>query len=230
MNNDKGPLTWIKKWLQKLESSSDREEAKKPSKYQYLLIVLLAGVAIMLVSNVLTAESKPEGQSTLTFSNGKESDSTEDVETLGQQKDSGKQVTMSDFERMYETQIKDALDQIVGVSDVTVVVNVASTAANVYETNRVTQKQTTDETDRQGGKRTVEDSSVDEQIVIIRDGQKEVPLLYKTEKPAVKGVLVVARGAENIQVKQWIIEAVTRVLDVPIHRVAVMPKKSKGDS
>jgi stage III sporulation protein AG len=45
------------------------------------------------------------------------------------------------------------------------------------------------------------------------------------QKPAIRGVLVVAKGAENIQVKKWIIEAVTRSLDVPSHRVAVMPKK-----
>lgn len=226
MNNEKGPLTWLKKWLQQ-ESSSDRGENKKPSKYQYLLVVLMVGVVIMLVSNVFSNKTEQGEKSTLTLNNEEELE--EDVPTLGS-KDSGKNTTMNDFERMYETQIKDALDQIVGVSDVTVMVNVASTATQIYEKNTVTQKQTTNETDRQGGKRTVEDSSVDEQTVIIREGEKEVPLISQTEKPDVLGVLVVAKGAENIQVKQWIIEAVTRVLDVPIHRVAVLPKKSKGDS
>ncbi|MET3699191.1 stage III sporulation protein AG [Bacillus oleivorans] len=223
MNNEKGPLTWIKKWLQQ-ESSSSKGENKKPSKYQYLLVVLLAGVAIMLVGNVFS--SNQEGQSAQTFSDKNESE--EDVPALGPKK-SEDTITMSDFERMYETQIKDALDQIVGVSDAAVMVNVASTATNVYEKNQTTQEQTTEETDRQGGKRIVEDSSVDEQLVILREGDKEVPLISQTEKPEITGVLVVAKGAENIQVKQWIIEAVTRVLDVPIHRVAVLPKKSKGD-
>ncbi|WP_243297274.1 stage III sporulation protein AG [Bacillus litorisediminis] len=225
MNNEKGPLTWIKKWLQQ-ESSSSKRENKKPSKFQYLLVVLLAGVAIMLVGNVFSSNTSQDGQSAQTFSDN--SGSEEDVPALGQKK-SEDTITMSDFERMYETQIKDALNQIVGVSDATVIVNVASTATNVYEKNRVSQEQTTDETDRQGGKRIVEDKSVDEQVVIVREGDKEVPLVLQTEKPDVTGVLVVAKGAENIQVKQWIIEAVTRVLDVPIHRVAVLPKKSKGE-
>ena len=226
MNNEKGPLTWIKKWLQQ-DSSSNHDDKKKPSKYQYLIVVLLAGVAIMLVGNVFSNNTSQEGQSAQTFSNN--NDSEEDVPALGQKK-SEDTLSMNDFERMYETQVKEALDQIVGVSNATVMVNVASTATQVYEKNRVEQKQTTDETDRQGGKRKVEDSSVDEQLVILREGDKEVPLISQTEKPEVTGVLVVARGAENIQVKQWIIEAVTRVLDVPIHRVAVLPKKSKGDS
>ena len=54
---------------------------------------------------------------------------------------------------------------------------------------------------------------------------KKFRLFLQTKKPEIRGVLVVAKGAENIQVKKWIIEAVTRALDVPSHRVAVMPKK-----
>ncbi|SIB32256.1 stage III sporulation protein AG [Mycobacteroides abscessus subsp. abscessus] len=76
----------------------------------------------------------------------------------------------------------------------------------------------------------MEDLSKEDQLVIIRDGEKEVPIVVETKKPVIRGVLVVAKGADNIQVKKWIIEAVTRSLDVPSHRVAVMPKKSKGES
>ncbi len=64
----------------------------------------------------------------------------------------------------------------------------------------------------------------DEQLVIIRNGDKEVPIVIETKKPEIRGVVVVAQGAENIEVKKWIIEAVTRALGVPSHRVAVMPK------
>ena len=83
----------------------------------------------------------------------------------------------------------------------------------------------TDEIDREGGKRTVEDTSKDEQIVIVRNGDKEVPIVQETKKPQVRGVLVVAQGADNISVKKMIVEAVTRVLDIETHKVAVMPKK-----
>ena len=92
------------------------------------------------------------------------------------------------------------------------------------------QTQLTDETDREGGKRKVEDQSTDEQLVIIQNGEKEVPIVVETKKPAIRGVLVVAKGADNIQVKKWIVEAVTRSLDVPSHRVSVLPKKTKGES
>ena len=111
------------------------------------------------------------------------------------------------------------------LQDVKVVIYVDASEKKEFEKNKVTQKQVTEETDQEGGKREVEDTSVDEQLVIIKNGDKEGPIVVETKKPKVSGVLVVAKGAENIQVKKWIIEAVTRALDVPSHRVSVMPKK-----
>ena len=75
------------------------------------------------------------------------------------------------------------------------------------------------------GERKVEDFSTDEKVVIIREGDKEVPLVQQTKKPTIRGVLIVAKGADNISIKKEIVEAVTRVLDVPSHRVAVSAKK-----
>ena len=83
--------------------------------------------------------------------------------------------------------------------------------------------QTTGETDKTGGKR-VEDESLDEKTVIIREGDKETPVVLRTEKPKVRGVLVVAKGVDNIQVKAMVKEAVIKSLDVPAHRVSVSPK------
>ena len=54
-----------------------------------------------------------------------------------------------------------------------------------FERNKVTQKQVTEETDQEGGKRAVEDTSVDEQLVIIKDGDKEGPIVTETIKPKV---------------------------------------------
>ena len=112
-----------------------------------------------------------------------------------------------------------------GVSNVSVIVNIDATETKVYEKNSVAQRQTTEETDRDGGERKVEDFSTDEKIVIIREGDKEVPLVKETKKPTIRGVLIVAKGADDIRVKKEIIEAVTRVLNVPSHRVAVSAKK-----
>ncbi|MCM3111471.1 stage III sporulation protein AG [Lederbergia lenta] len=219
MDNKNGPLDWIKDKL------GENTTGKKPGKHYYLLIVLLIGAAFMLMGNIW---GKNPVSTPVTALNEEPSDdsSTE----VFKQKETGKNNGMKIYEDQYENQLKEALEQIVGVHSVTVVVNVDSTESQVYEKNSTLKNQTTSEEDDKGGKRQVEDQSHDEQLVTIREGEKEVPLISETRKPNIKGVLVVAGGAENIQVKSWIIEAVTRSLDVPSHKVAVMPKKSKGDS
>ncbi|UOQ42559.1 hypothetical protein MUN89_11240 [Halobacillus salinarum] len=60
---------------------------------------------------------------------------------------------------------------------------------------------------------------------MVRQGDREVPLLTKTEKPKVSGVFVTAKGVDQLTVKGWVVEAVSRVLDVPSHRISVLPKQ-----
>lgn len=221
MAKRKGPLSWLKdEWMKHRESGGN-----KRTTYQYVLIVILFGATMMVISNFFT-KGATEKTDKLPVSQSKEI--TEEITTFGQ-KGFDKDDIISAYEQTYEQRIKDALEKIIGVDDVTVVVNVDATDRKILEKNTITQSLMTNETDREGGKRQVEDQSKDEQVVIIRNGDKEVPIVLQTKKPEIRGVLVVAKGAENINVKKWIIESVTRVLDVPSHRVAVMPKKTKGD-
>jgi stage III sporulation protein AG len=214
MDNNKGPFSWFKKWLSK-ENTSD----KKVSKYQYMILVICIGAAFMLAGNILF-KKQTTTPDIPTISTTK----AQDVPAFGLKKSSGNKA-ISDYEQEYESQLKEALNEMLGVDDVKVVVNIDSTEEKVLEKNKVSKNQITDETDRDGGKRNVQDSSVDEQLVILRNGDKEVPIVVETKKPEIRGVLIIARGAENIQIKKWIVEAITRALGVPSHRVAVMPKK-----
>lgn len=215
MENQKGPFSWLKKLTSKEEGSD-----KKAGKYQYMLLVLCIGAAFMIVGNVLfTDKSTPNDSPAVKNVN----EETEDVAAFSLKKNSNNQA-ISDYEETYEKQLKKALEEMLGVEDVMVVVNIDSTDKKVLEKNKSTKSQTTEEKDNEGGERKVVDVQTDEQLVIIREGEKEVPIVLETKKPAIRGVLVVAKGAENIQVKKWIVEAVTKALGVPSHRVAVMPK------
>ncbi|GHI01020.1 stage III sporulation protein AG [Neobacillus kokaensis] len=216
MDKNKGPFSWLKKRL-KLDESND----KKPGKSQYMLLVLLIGAAFMIVGNMIF---KPDTSLSEVPAAANLKTESKDVPVFGQKKAAGNK-SIAEYEEKYEMQLKKALEEMLGVNDVTVVVNIDSTDRKVLEKNTNTKTQTTEEGDREGGQRKVQEVSTDEQLVIIRNGEKEVPIVVETKKPNVRGVLVVAKGAENIEVKKWIKEAVTRVLDVPSYRVSVMPKK-----
>ena len=213
-------------FLDKLKSILGQSNSKKPSKYHYFILVFVLGIAFMLVSNLFT--DSPEQPQNAVQTSASTSTANEDTEVF-KQTNGGTTDSISDYEAEYENQLKEVLETISGVGEVHVVVNVDSTSQKIIEKNTVTQSQTTTETDREGGKREVEDLSKDEQVVIIQDGEKETPIVVQTKKPEIRGVLVVAGGADNIHIKKTIVESVTRVLGVPSHRVAVASKKMKED-
>ncbi|TMW73752.1 stage III sporulation protein AG [Alteribacter natronophilus] len=223
MTDDKKKRSW-------LDQYKDTGKWKKVN-VKYLLVLLFLGLFFMIVSSAFTSDSEDEAMipaSGLEENNFSEQD--EEAEPVFKSKSTDGPMTMGEYESLYESQLKKALEQMVGVSDVMVVVNLAETEKQIYQTNVNSKEQLTDETDREGGKRQVQDTTKDEQVVIIRSGDKEEPLIQKVEKPDVRGVLVVARGVDNIQIKTSVVEAVSRVLDVPSHRVSVMPKKNEGES
>lgn len=223
---NKGFSNWYKNLFKKQGENQSDEKTNDKNYQKYLLVLLAIGIAFMLISNLL--QSRPSNEKAAPVLGSVKSEE-KDAAVFGQKKIEGSG-EMADYEASYENQLKEALEHIVGVEDVTVMINLDATETKVLEKNTVVQSQQTDEVDREGGKRKVEDMSRDEQVVIIRNGEQETPIVLKTKKPEIRGVLVVAKGAENLKVKQMVIEAVTRVLDVPNHRVSVLPKKTKGDS
>ena len=193
----------------------------KDSKTIYLVVLATAGVLVMLLSNFFSpSDSKESVVASAPVS--------KEVEVIGNV-DKVANDAIAAYEREYENEIKDAISKIVGVGKVSVVVNIESSEVIVLQKNSTTTSQVTTEVDKEGGTRNIEDNSINDTVVIVRSGDKETPIVVETVKPVIRGVLVVAQGAENVQVKKWIIEAVTRALDVPSHRVAVMPMKTEEE-
>src|SRR5690625_6668223 len=120
------------------------------------------------------------------------------------------------------------LEKIKGVSEVEVMVNLDATNSKGYEKNLIKGQQTTDESDEHGGIRKVEDQTEETQVVFVREGDREIPLLVQTKKPDVRGVFVVAKGVDHATVKMWVIESVAKVLDVPRSEEHTSELQSRG--
>lgn len=132
--------------------------------------------------------------------------------------------SMQVYEEDYEKQLSEVLSKIVGVEDVSVVVNLDSTEEEVVQVNERDSEQITTEVDKAGGNRSITQNTNDKQTAFYNGKEGQQPVVIKRLKPKVRGVLVVARGVENLQVKSIVIEAVQRILDVPMHRISVQPK------
>jgi stage III sporulation protein AG len=215
MDKNQGPLSWLKNLL-----NADGRSDKKTSKYRLMFLVLCIGAACMLAGNILF-KTNSSVNAVLT-SNSKSSNSN-DVSALGLNKSSVNH-SILDEEKQYEDELKSSIEDMLGVTEVRVLVELDSSDQQILETNKSSQTQTTEESDKSGGHRTIQSTSTNEQAVI-NSGNNQRPIVVQTKKPIIRGVLVVAKGAENIEVKKSIVDAVTRALDVPSFRVAVEPRK-----
>jgi stage III sporulation protein AG len=184
-----------------------------------VLVLLALGIVLMFSGSLF----QPRKEETAVFSPQTSTEAEQDAPAFASKNDDSS--VIDKYEKDYEDQLRDALETVKGVKDVSVIVNLDSSEVKVIEKETETRTQSTDETDRDGGQRKVTESSTNQKPTIIREDNKEAPIVTKVDKPEVRGVLIVAKGADNIEVKKMIIEAVTRTLGVPSHRVSVLPKK-----
>ncbi|MFG6121341.1 MULTISPECIES: stage III sporulation protein AG [Thalassobacillus] len=205
----------MSKW-QEIFSFLKKDDGKKLNKRGYIVLVGLIGLLLLMVGNIFQ-KSSPDPIDLST-----QPDPGAAAETAVHNADTEEGI--KDLEESYEKQLTPLIENIKGVSEVEVMINLEATKEKVYDKNLIIGKQTTEESDKNGGERSIEDYSREQQLVLVRQGDQELPLLIQTKKPNVKGVLVVAKGVDHMQVKQWVVEAVSRVMDVPSHRVSVMPK------
>jgi|SRR5690625_195800 len=200
----------IKAIFQKIFGDKQHNQKRK-----YIIAIALIGVLLILISNVIQPNKEPNPNI------------NEEMKVATKEQEDTTSSLIEDVEEMelyYEKTLQAMLNEITGVSEVEIMVNIDSTNVQVYEKDLIVGTQTTDELDNNGGERRVEDETKETKIVFVRKGDQEVPVLVQTKKPEVRGVFIIAKGAGNATIKKWIVESVSKVLDVPTYKISVMPK------
>jgi stage III sporulation protein AG len=131
----------------------------------------------------------------------------------------------AEIESAYEHSLKEILAEMVGVGAVEVLVTVESTEEIVTDRNTTESHQVTKEQDQDGASRHITQTSKSGEIVMYRISGSDTPVVRKTIRPVIRGVIIVAEGAENMTIKKLILEAVERGLGVPPHRISIVPGK-----
>lgn len=135
----------------------------------------------------------------------------------------------SDTDTVYrdstDRRLEQILSEINGAGDVKVMITYETTSEVVPALNITKSQQTTEETDNQGGKRTVNQENTTENVVTSSgEGYTNSPIVIKEIKPMIRGVIVVAEGANNPQIQKELMEAVTTIFQIKSHKVKVYPK------
>ncbi|MDH7576218.1 MAG: stage III sporulation protein AG [Bacillota bacterium] len=131
-------------------------------------------------------------------------------------------------EKDLERRLEEILSAVAGAGQVQVTVTLAAGPEHVYAKNTSQEKRTIEEKDQAGGTRTTTEINEQGNLVLVQQvsGGKEEPVVIKATRPEIAGILVLAEGARNADLREKLVHAVVTVLAVPPHKVTVLPKES----
>ena len=194
-----------KKWKQFLEQMKDKK--KLPRKNQ-LLILLLVGILLLVI-----VWPVPDGNQEDT----RETDASDSYRYSGNSTEA--------YEEYLEKRVANALEYVEGVGRTEVVITLKSTGQKMVEKDQNTSSQITEEEDKDGGTRTVEDRSSDRTSVYEQQSDgTQTPYVSKELTPEIEGVLVIADGGDNAVVVQNITEAIQALFGVEAHKIKIMKR------
>lgn len=195
----------IKKILEKYFKGDSKKVVRN------MTIVILFGVLLILIADVLSGLNSKKTDN---------ENSTVEVNTA-----TGIPVTSNTYEEKIKSDLTETLSMITGVGNVSVMIyfeggSESIPAVNINNTNR-----RTDEKDNQGGTRVTTEENNNTNVVIVDKNNSTEPFIVKQVNPSIGGVLVVAEGASNPEMKEKIHNAVKTVLNLPANKVTVLPMK-----
>ena len=196
MNRVEKFIIKIKKYL---------EEVNNKKFMLNLFIILIIGIILLIVANIFL-EQKKDTEKALESENIINNPMINDL----------------DYGSLLEKKLEEILSQLKGVGKVKAMITLEDTVEKIPAFNTTKNSETTNEIDSQGGTREIVREDMTIQVVTGNEGS---PIVLKEIRPTVKGVIVIAEGAEDLEIKEMLYEAVKTVLGIASNKVEVYSSK-----
>ena len=144
-------------------------------------------------------------------------------EVLTEENNTKVNTTVSTYEDKQKIELTNILRKIDGVGEVDVMINFESGEEKVAAYDSTNQTTKTEETDTNGGKRVSDQQNDTTKVVMSSESGGNSPVILKTYKPKVIGVVITAEGAESSKVRYDIEKAVSSLYGISVEKVNVYP-------
>ena len=189
---------------------------RKLRKDQWLIVILM-GVLLCVIS--LPVE-KSETKSDISDNTGAK---------ISELKQPSTDVQSADYVREWEEKLEKSLLFIEGAGQVKVLITLQESEQRVLARDGTESISETTEEDAAGGNRRVTENRIEKKTIYTVDERgQDVPYVIKTITPSVKGVVVIAQGADQPEVRQNIIEAIQVLFDINMNKITIVKMKNKN--
>jgi len=129
------------------------------------------------------------------------------------------------YEELLEEKMVAVLTKVKGAGAVAVTITLENSSTQEHAKNIVRESKVIQEKDTSGGLRTTTETKENEQILINKENGIDRPVVVREVKPLIKGVLVIAEGAYDSNVKANLTKAIEIGLGVPNYKITVLAQK-----
>ncbi len=167
----------------------------KQNRYKLIIALGVIGIALIFLSDILAGHSS-------------EQDAAAEAQTTNEDPD--------EYARVTEKNLCRILSRIESVGRCEVMVTVGSATEYVYAENTDRTTDTADGSTRE---------SLRSEVVFTEEGGSRQALVKKIIRPQISGVIVVCEGAGDVKVRERVINAVSKLLDIPSANICVERRK-----
>lgn len=122
-----------------------------------------------------------------------------------------------------ERELEEILEKMQSVGDVKVLITYSQTSKVTPIYNETNRNSSSKEEDAEGGTRLISESDISKEVVL--DSNNNI-ITESIQMPEIEGAIVMAKGAQDIEIKNNIIQAVCAVTGLSTHKVQVFEMSS----
>ncbi len=199
--------------LKKIVGNSEEQGNNKRKIENLVFLVIILIITVVIINYVWSGDKSSNKK--VTNSAGKQLATTNSSQTFASSQNS------STENISLEEKLEDILSKIEGVGSVKVFINYSESSETVAMYNENSKTSTTEETDKSGGTRKVEQTDSQKEVIYQEQNGTKTPIVQKTVEPKIEGAIITAKGAGDINVKTSIIQAVEAATGLATHKIQV---------
>lgn len=197
--------------LKKIVGNSEEQGNNKRKIENLVFLVIILIITVVIINYVWSGDKSSNKK--VTNSAGKQLATANNNQTLTSNQNSN-----SDS---LEEKLENILSNIEGVGSVKVFINYSESSETVAMYNENSKTSTTEEIDKSGGTRKVEQTDSQKEVIYQEQNGTKTPIVQKTVEPKIEGAIITAKGAGDINVKTSIIQAVEAATGLATHKIQV---------
>lgn len=198
----------LRKMLDKNEDKEGNNKKKIENLVVFIVILIITIIAINIIWNDKRTSSKQDNNI-----NSKRLATSE----TNNEYDLNNEIEAPNLEQKLEA----ILSNIHGVGKVKVFINNSETNEVVAMYNENSKINNTEEVDKTGGTRKIEQKDTQKDIIYKEQNGEKIPVTQKIIQPKLEGAIIAAEGAGDATVKSNIIQAVEAATGLATHKIQV---------